>query len=624
MITMKDTPIRRKLTGIILLASVVVMLLMLGVFLTYNFFELRQTMLRLVSTIGEITASNSTAAVAFENPDDAREILEALKAERHIVGAAIYDPNGVLFARYPENLAAEVFPPVPGDVGYRFGDGHLSGFQAIVERDRRLGTLYLDFDSGSVMREWLWGAARNALAVMGVVLIVAYLLSRVLQKQISSPILALAATAKNISERHDFSVRAQKHGADEIGALTDAFNRMLSGIQDREHALQAANDALRTENAERKRAEERAAWLASFPERNPNPIVELDLAAGVVHYANPAASRTFADLAAQGPQHPLLEGLRDRVAALLDGQVQALHREIPVGDLFFSQTLNYIHESGRLRVYSTDISERKRAEEALQDAKHDLEDKVAARTAELQSAKEQAESSDRLKSEFLANMSHELRTPLNAIIGFTGTLLMKLPGPLAPAQEKQLATIQGSARHLLSLINDLLDVAKIESGKVELKLEAISCASIVEEVAATLRPLAEKKGLEFLTQLPTEDIVIRTDRRALSQIAINLASNAIKFTEAGRVVISMSKRAHADGASTELSFSDTGCGIRPEDQLRLFQAFTQLDSSTTRRYEGTGLGLHLSQKLAELLGARITFHSEYGKGSTFTLAIQQN
>ncbi|HET6546335.1 MAG TPA: ATP-binding protein [Rhodanobacteraceae bacterium] len=619
--TLRDLPIRQKLTASILLASAVVMLLMLGMFLAYNFLELRQTTVRQVSTIGEITASNSTAALAFANPQDAREILSALKAEQHIVAAAVYDQDGVLFAHYPDGRAIASFPSAPGDVGYRFGESQLAGFQPIEERDRRLGTLYLKFDTGTLMKEWLWGSLRITLAVMGIVLIVAWLLSQVLQRQVSLPILALAATAKNISERRDFSVRAQKHGHDETGQLTDAFNDMLAGIQDREQALQAANEALREENAVRRRAEERAAWLASFPERNPNPIVELDLTAGVVHYANPAAARVFPDLPAQGLRHSLLDGLREAATALVDGEMPALHREIPVDGFLFSQTINYIEESRRLRVYSTDISERKHAEEALRNAKQDLEHKVAERTAELRSAKDQAESSDRLKSEFLANMSHELRTPLNAIIGFTGTLLMKLPGPLTQAQEKQLSTIRGSARHLLSLINDLLDVAKIESGKVELKFEPISCAGLIDEVATTLRPLAERKGLDFRTELPAGDIVVRTDRRALSQIVINLASNAIKFTETGSVVVAASRRRQPGGMGTELEFSDTGCGIRSEDQARLFQAFTQLDSSTTRRYEGTGLGLHLSQKLADLLGARITFRSEYGKGSTFTLTI---
>jgi protein-histidine pros-kinase len=220
-------------------------------------------------------------------------------------------------------------------------------------------------------------------------------------------------------------------------------------------------------------------------------------------------------------------------------------------------------------------------------------------------------------------MSHELRTPLNAIIGFTGTLLMRLPGPLTQAQEKQLQTIQGSARHLLSLINDLLDVAKIESGKHELRLQPVSCAEVVEEVAAALRPLAEKKAIGFKVAIDG-DVIVRTDRRALSQIIINLANNAIKYTDSGGVTVRLMRRRGEESAAAlgEIEISDTGTGIRPEDQAKLFQAFSQIDSSSTRRHEGTGLGLHLSQKLAEMLGLSITFATRFGEGSTFTLHIR--
>ncbi|MFI4939340.1 MAG: PAS domain S-box protein [Burkholderiales bacterium] len=250
-----------------------------------------------------------------------------------------------------------------------------------------------------------------------------------------------------------------------------------------------------------------------------------------------------------------------------------------------------------------DITDRKHIERALSD-----------KNIELQNAAE-------AKNRFLANMSHELRTPLNAIIGFTGTLLMKLPGPLNVAQEKQLTTIQTSARHLLSLINDLLDLAKIESGKVEILFEPQSCIGMIEEVTNTLRSLAEKKGLQLRIKLPPVETVILTDRRALSQILINLTNNAIKFTERGEVTITLLQQVEDNVVVTRIQIADTGCGIKPEDRVKLFQAFTQIDSSSTRKFEGTGLGLHVSQKLAELLHGHISFESEFGKGSIFTLEL---
>jgi len=225
------------------------------------------------------------------------------------------------------------------------------------------------------------------------------------------------------------------------------------------------------------------------------------------------------------------------------------------------------------------------------------------------------------KDRFLAIMSHELRTPLNAIIGFTGTLLMKLPGPLTTDQDQQLHTIQASGRHLLSLINDLLDLAKIESGKVELKMEEVNCQTVIEEVSATLRSIADAKHLNFEVSVVDPNLVVLSDRRSLTQILINLTNNAIKFTDQGTVRIELHARRDNGNTLAEIAVVDTGIGIREEDKSKLFQAFTQVDSSSTRPYEGTGLGLHVSQKLASMIGGQVRFESEYGKGSRFTISI---
>jgi protein-histidine pros-kinase len=250
-----------------------------------------------------------------------------------------------------------------------------------------------------------------------------------------------------------------------------------------------------------------------------------------------------------------------------------------------------------------DITDRKHFEKALQEKPDELAE------------------ANRAKDRFLASMSHELRTPLNAIIGFTGTLLMKLPGPLTGDQENQLRTVQTSARHLLALINDLLEVARIEAGKADIHLEPIDCKAVVDEVAASLRPQAESKGLNFEVRVPEDAITVRSDRRALSRIVTNLINNAIKFTERGSIRVVVDRR-HAEGKDVvEIGVHDTGVGIRPEDKAMLFAAFARVNISHKKAWERTGLGLHLSQKLAELLGGKITFASEYGQGSTFTFAL---
>ncbi|HEY5318417.1 MAG TPA: PAS domain S-box protein [Solirubrobacteraceae bacterium] len=260
-------------------------------------------------------------------------------------------------------------------------------------------------------------------------------------------------------------------------------------------------------------------------------------------------------------------------------------------------------EEGLATAAIRDVTERKRFEQDLQDVNLRLE--AAARA----------------KDRFLASMSHELRTPLNAILGFTGVLLMGLPGELNDEQTRQLRTVEAGGMHLLSLINDLLDLAKIESGTVELSLESIDCHQLLEEVAVGLRPLADEKGLELLVIAPPDSIAVRSDRRALSQILINLANNAIKFTDEGTVRLELSQSSEPGATVTRLTVIDTGRGIKAGDQAYLFAAFEQIAALSSVPYEGTGLGLYICLKLAHLLGAEITFESEFGSGTSFTLEI---
>jgi signal transduction histidine kinase len=242
------------------------------------------------------------------------------------------------------------------------------------------------------------------------------------------------------------------------------------------------------------------------------------------------------------------------------------------------------------------------------------------RTVELERTNADLERASHAKDRFLATMSHELRTPLNAILGFTGTLLMRLPGALTNTQEEQLRTVQAAGKHLLSLINDLLDLASIESGKVVMKRETVECEEVLNELANALRPLAERKGLRLDCRFGTAIAPLRTDRRALLQILMNLTNNAIKYTSSGTVAIECNQREDGCKVATDITVIDTGVGIKQEEQEQLFNAFARVGDSRTHQ-EGTGLGLYYSRKLAELLGARITFASEFGSGTRFTLTL---
>lgn len=275
-----------------------------------------------------------------------------------------------------------------------------------------------------------------------------------------------------------------------------------------------------------------------------------------------------------------------------------------------------------------DITERLHAEKEIRELNASLEKRVAERTEELQTALVRAEAADKIKSAFLATMSHELRTPLNSIIGFTGIILQGMAGPLNTEQTKQLSMVRGSAKHLLELINDVLDISKIEAGQLEVRAEPFNLIALINRVISLLTPIAEKKGLSLLTSITSDLGDIVSDRRRLEQILINLINNAIKFTEKGNVTITaellndfrISENA-SPASFVKLSVADTGMGIKPEDLELLFQPFRQIDSGLSRMHEGTGLGLAICRRLLELMGGQIYARSVWLKGSEFTVLL---
>lgn len=306
-----------------------------------------------------------------------------------------------------------------------------------------------------------------------------------------------------------------------------------------------------------------------------------------------------------------------------------------------------------------DLTEQKKTEKKIKDLNNILERKTVElentnielqtlnrqleqRRREAEVAKIQAEAASRAKSDFLANMSHEFRTPLNAVIGFSEILEDRMFGELNEKQLEYVRDIASSGQHLLSLVNDILDLAKVESGKLELQPSGFSLKDVLNAAMSMLKEKAMKHGVKLALEImPDADIEIEADEKKLKQIMFNLLSNAVKFTPEGGSVSVHARLTRDDGRRTtdekasnvsageasdrpfsiEISVSDTGIGIKPEDINKLFKEFSQVESTYTKTYEGTGLGLALSKKLVELQGGKIWVESEFGKGSRFVFVL---
>ncbi len=274
----------------------------------------------------------------------------------------------------------------------------------------------------------------------------------------------------------------------------------------------------------------------------------------------------------------------------------------------------------------TEAVEKARLFEQLKEASAELERKVQEATAELADQNEllrrqhiALEQASALKSQFLANMSHEFRTPLNAILGYTHMLLNGVTGPISDPQRKSLTRIDSNSQHLLALINDILDITRIEAGRMPLNLSTFKIPALVEEVMSELEAIIRRSTLSVRAVMPRSLPALRSDRQKVKQIVLNLLSNALKFTPGGSVTIRASYDSRA--RTVDIAVSDTGVGIAAGDRVKVFEDFRQLDSSPARGYGGTGLGLSICRRLSQMLDGTIELDSKVGKGSTFTLSL---
>jgi signal transduction histidine kinase len=274
----------------------------------------------------------------------------------------------------------------------------------------------------------------------------------------------------------------------------------------------------------------------------------------------------------------------------------------------------------------TEAVEKARLYEQLKEASAELERKVQEATAELAEQNELLrrqqiglEQASALKSQFLANMSHEFRTPLNAILGYTHMLLNGVSGAVTDTQRRSLSRIDSNSRHLLALINDILDITRIEAGRMPLNVSTFGIPELVDEVMSELEPIIKRSNLAVNARMTGKLPPLKSDRQKVKQIVLNLLSNALKFTPAGSVTITASHDSR--NRVVRIAVRDTGVGIADDDQAKVFEDFRQLDSSPARGYGGTGLGLSICRRLAQMLDGSISLVSELGKGSTFSLDL---
>lgn len=474
--------------------------------------------------------------------------------------------------------------------------------------------VYLSTDSiRSALQRDLYHVALASTGIMAAGLLGSLLLSR----RVTQPVARLTDAADAIKaamKTEDFDTETLADVAsrqDELGTLARVFQRMVGEVRDREQGLHQAK-------AELHRREE---YFRSIIE-NTSDIVMLLSADGQIRYSSPALKAVLG----YDPQNvygkPLLEFVHpdDHTTARI-AIYHAVHQ--PGITLPFQIQLHRIDGSwARLEAVGTNLLDNPAVESIILTLR-DITERQ--RAEELLRQKETAEQANRAKSQFLANMSHELRTPLNAIIGYSEMLQEEAEDLGQEDLVPDLQKIHTAGRHLLSLINDILDLSKIEAGKMDLYLEEFCLPDLVSEVVHTVSPLVSKNNNTLVVHTDPQLETMHADLTKVRQNLLNLLSNAAKFTENGTITLTVEKHLHPETTQPVICFqvTDTGIGMTEAQMEKMFQAFTQADASTTRKYGGTGLGLAIAQRFCQMMGGNITVTSILGKGSTFTMTLPQ-
>ncbi|NOY70658.1 MAG: response regulator [Deltaproteobacteria bacterium] len=636
----------------------------LGIIEANNF---KTRMVREIGVLARIAADRATASLAFNDPRVANETLAALNASHSIKAAYILDKDGSIFAKFLRyNIPKKSFNHIPQTPGFEFTKNYLYTYMPITMDGVHIGKVIV-ISGLEELYSMIWHYIGLAMLALGIAMVIVFLLLSRLERSITRPILDLAKTAGAIALNLNFSTRVEKYGDDEVGILVNAFNSMLDQIHQRDtdlitskeiaekSARQARALAVETSQANLKLQEEiserlkaskamiesekkyksifenaqegiyRAGGDDSFIDTNPSlaNILGYDSPEELIASISEIRTQLFADPVERHELYKTLLG-----TDVVNNFECRLNRKD--GSTIWAMIRASVHRdtNGEISVIEglvEDITERKRAEKALKDSYRNLEKRVEERTVELKNAneklllaKEAADQAADAKSAFLANMSHEIRTPLNGIIG---SAELALSENLPPKGKHYVEIILASGTSLLGIINDILDFSKMDEGKLDLENHEFNLHSVIDNIVAMfIDKIAEKKIELVLDIEPGTPGAMIGDSLRFQQCLTNLLGNAVKFTdEHGTIYIHInSEKKDKNSALVTCSIRDTGIGMTDEQMSGLFQHFTQADTSTTRRFGGTGLGLCITKQLVELMGGGIDVKSEQGKGSEFT------
>jgi PAS domain S-box-containing protein len=595
-------PVRHKLALITTVAITVSMGAACAVFLANDRYSMRAALVRDAGILADIIVANSTAAVTFGDAVAATETLAALSAEPQVRIGCVYSSDGALLARYRRRDQATVgcADAAPSSHGAVFADTHLEVTRPIRIERNAIGHVALTIDLADLEARQTRQATILLVATL-VTSMLAYALAHALQGLITAPLLHLVSRAREVTDKKDYAVRAHVETHDELGVLGTAFNEMLEVVQDRDLALRRSERHFR-----------------SLIEHASDIITILDRS-GRIRYASPSVERVLGHAPDDLIGRPVLSLVHEtdrRLARRAFAEVVASSAPVTHVEMLCRHAdgswrvleaactnLLDTPETAGVVVNSRDVTERRASEE------------------QLRIAKDEAIQASRAKSAFVASMSHELRTPLNAIIGYSEILQEDAAAGGWQGALTDLGRIHGAGRHLLALINDVLDLSKVEAGRLDVTVETFRVRDCIDDVVATARALADGNRNELEVQVSPGVGTMRSDLTRVRQILINLLGNACKFTFEGCVTLQVSRQDSPRGDVVVFRVIDTGIGISAEQQARLFQDFTQGDAETTRRYGGTGLGLSLCRRLAVLLGGTVTVQSTLKQGATFEVRL---